>query len=161
MDKIQRGNRKSSLKGYEDFAEDRDEINYQYFIMPFHNLKRYYYGIINRRHPKPKCYAITYRNVPDIIYIAFGEKDKCKSEATKYFRDNFHPAFAGNAWRKCHIEARAIRHPEFDQYIKEKRVPILDIMTLGITFPCSICGKDNFTLNDLRKDRKSVVRERV
>ena len=152
---ISRGKRKSSLRGYEEFLECFDEIDFSSFINPYFKIEESYNNIAKKH--RPKCYVITYRNVPDIMYIAFGTKDQCKGEATKYFRDNFHPAFVENGWRRLHTEARAIREPVLDNFYKEKKVPIPEVMHLGATFPCCICGKGNFDLDDYKKKRCFVV----
>lgn len=155
MPDIQRGNRKSSLRGYEEFLDSFDEIDLNTFIQPFFQLKRDYTRIRQKR--LPKCYSITYKGIPDILYIAFGEKDKCKSEATKYFRDNFHPAFVEKEWKKCHTNARAIRHPDFDQYYKEKKIPIEALMSLDVRIPCCVCGKGSFGADELKYKQCFVI----
>lgn len=155
MSEVQRGNRKSSLRGYEEFLDSFDNIDLDSFIKPFFQLQEDYIKIGRKR--LPKCHSITYKGIPDILYIAFGEKDKCKSEATKYFRDNFHPAFMGNNWRKCHTDARAIRRPNFDKYYKEKKIPIEALMTLDVRIPCCICGKGDFGLTELEYKQCFVV----
>lgn len=155
---IQRGERKSSLRGYEEFLSilnQEDDIDFSTFIDPYIEIKQNYEHIAKKR--LPKCFSVTYRTVPDALYISFGTKDKCKGEATKFFRDNFHPAFMGTDWKKQHTEARAIRQPQLDKYFKEKKVPIPEVMKLGATFPCSICGKENFTLKDYENKRCFIV----
>lgn len=150
--------RKSSLRGYNEFLSilnEEDSIDFSSFINPYIELENNYKTLAQKR--QPKCYTITYKSVPDALYVAFGTKDKCKGEATKFFRDNFHPAFMGKAWKKLHPEARAIRQPQLDKYYKEKKVPIPEVMKLGATFPCSICGKENFTLKDYENKRCFLV----
>lgn len=149
MSETQRGERKSSLRGYEEFLgvlNDEDSLNFSSFIEPFYEIKKGYELIAKKK--RPLCYSITYKSVPDILYIAFGTKDRCKGEATKYFRDNFHPAFVNNGWRRLHTEARAIRQPNFDQYYIEKKVPVYELLSLGVTVPCAICGEGNFGINE-------------
>ena len=156
MDKETR--RKSSLRGYDEFVSilnQEDDIDFSAFINPYIEIEKDYQELAQKK--RPKCYTITYKSVPNALYIAFGTKDKCKGEATKFFRDNFHPAFMGNSWRKLHPEARAIRQPQLDKYYKEKKVPIPEVMKLGATFPCSICGKENFTLKDYEDKRCFLV----
>lgn len=154
---IQRGNRKSSLVGYEEFLDSFENIDFDTFVDPFQEIKNEYNVIVQRR--KPKCYSITYRNIPDILYIAFGEKDKCKGEATKYFRDNFHPLFTGRQWERCHIEARAIRQPALDKYSDDKKVPISALLSLGVSIPCCICKEGNFNMDDYRYGKCFVVED--
>ena len=145
FNRIQRGKRKSSLRGYEEFLNclnNEDNINFSSFIRPFKALQRNYELLAWKR--RPLCYSITYKSAPDILYIAFGKKDKCKGDATRYFRDNMHPAFIEKGWYKMHLEARAIRRPEFDIYYREKKVPVAELLKLGVTVPCAICGEGNF-----------------
>ena len=158
MPKIQRGNRRSSLKDYKDFLQSFDELDLSSFVEPFVELRQDYEKLWETRKPKPpKCYSVTYKSVPDVLYIAFGTKDKCKGEATKYFRDNFHPAFVGKGWKKLHTEARAIRQPSFDQYYMEKKIPIDALMTLGVRIPCCICGEGDFGSTELEYKQCFIV----
>ena len=101
--KVVREHRKSSLRGYEEFLNSfDDDIDFSTFIDPYTQIQEEYYEIAKKR--LPKCYKITYRTVPDAFFIAFDTKDRAKSKATKFFRDNFHPAFMGNSWKKLHTE---------------------------------------------------------
>lgn len=154
---VKRGDRKSSLRGYEEFLDSFDNIDFSSFVKPFYEIQEGYNNIAKKR--RPKCYSITYKNVPDILYVAFGDKDKCKSEATKYFRDNFHPAFTGSDWKRCHTEARAIRQPAFDKYYEDKKIPIVALLSLGVSIPCCICGKENFTMKDYNNKRCFIVED--
>lgn len=163
-EEVRRGSRKSSLRSYEEFLgvlQGTDDINYESFVKPYVDIKEGYENcnklLLRREQKKFRCWVITFKTVPDVLYVAFGDKDKCKGEATKYFRDNYHPAFLDKSWKSCYTEARAIRHAELDKYYVEKKVPIPEIMKLGASFPCSICGKENFTLKEYEGKRCYIV----
>ena len=99
---------------------------------------------------KGLAYKITFKDQPSLIYISFQKtRDKAVYEACKYFHDNFYPTFMGEGRDQELKQAKAHRLQEFDKYSVEGVIPIPELMkVMGFTFPCSICGKDNFNYSD-------------
>ena len=96
-----------------------------------------------------KAYIVQYDNAPELFFITFtSNRYKAKGNATKFFRDNLHPLFIEGQWRHQHLHARTRLHPEFDKYNDEMKVPIPELMKIGLAFPCSVCGKGNFKTVD-------------
>lgn len=114
------------------------------------------------------AYKVIFLDQPDLVYISFqekGNKERAKAKArwaaTKYFKDNMHPDFQkrndyGNELKQTRLK----RIPEFDKYGAKQRVPIPELMKhLNATFPCSACGKDNFSLIDYEAGRCFILEE--
>ena len=131
------------------------------FTTPFTqtDLKKLSSGLKSNENAKPPkiAYKITFSDQPDLVYISFqtrGNKDttraKARWEATKYFRDNMHWSFQKekNYTFEMH-KTITKRLPELDKYGEKGKVPIPELMkALNTTFPCSVCGKDNFNYED-------------
>ena len=114
---------------------------------------------IKNKHKKPlRAYTVTFKDDPSLFYIAFTEnRYKAKGKATMYFRDVImHPDFIGKEWKKKFLLCRYKSRPELDQYA-ETKVPIPEVLKLGVTIPCSFCGKHYFTLDDYEKKRCFIV----
>ncbi len=150
--------RKYSAQSLFDFEDD---IDLNEFIQPYtkfeNELKEHLYFIKNKA--KLKAYIITCVGIPEIFFIAFAEnRDKAKSKAVKYYRDTvFHPEFTGNAWKKTYTKLRRNRCSSFDKYAKEGKVPIQEILKLGASFNCAICGKHTFTEADYDKHKCFIL----
>lgn len=137
-----------------------EELDFSSFIEPYTNFKEDYarslYAIKKRERVVP--YKVTFVDDKSLIFIAFEQnKDKAKGTAVKYFRDNFHPDFMGSDWKKRYNKARAVVVPQFSPYIKTKKIPIPELMTLGISFPCTSCGEQDFKLEDYENKRCFIV----
>lgn len=102
-----------------------------------------------------KAFLVTFREESDIFYIGFGtDKYKACYQASKYFKENFHPAFMKSGSNDIKfVKSRFKRIPEFDKYAKTGRVPIPELMKFGVSLPCSCCGNDNFTYEDYEMGR--------
>lgn len=151
--------RPSLKKSFFDFEEDFDLESltkpYQTFK---EELKQHAYFIKNRNKGKnKKAYVITCVNDNTIFYIAFATyktRDGAKNEAFKYFENEvFHPRFIGKDRFNMYHLLRRNRCAMFDKYAEEGKVPITEILRLGVTMPCCFCGKHNFTREDFEKKR--------
>lgn len=154
--------RKSTLKSQEEFlfGDEKDPFDFSTFIDPYLELKREYEALKMPFIKKvvKRAYTVTYNNIKGLLYITFtSNRYKAKGEATKYFRNNMHPDFIENKWRKEHLHARARLAPDLDKYAKEELVPIPAIMKMGASFPCSVCGKENFKYQDYKNKRCFIV----
>lgn len=108
---------------------------------------------------KGKARKIIFKDQPNLIYISF-KKEKMKAiyEACKYFQDSFYPTFMGEGRDEEMKQARALRVQEFDKYSAEGKIPIPELMrVMEFTFPCSVCGKDNFNYEDYEIGRCFLV----
>ena len=104
------------------------------------------------------CYLVTYTTIPGLLYVAFeSNKDRAKGTATKYFKLSKHPEFDGNKWRFTHINARAILKRDWDKYAMTGKIPVMELLDLGASFPCYCCGRGLFTYNDLKKKKCCIV----
>lgn len=112
------------------------------------------------------AYRVIFLDQPDLVYISFQEKGnkerakaKSKWAATKYFKDTLHPSFQKrNEYGHELKQARVKRLPELDKYGLQGKVPIPDLMkSLGATFPCSVCGKESFSLTDYEAGRCFIL----
>lgn len=105
-----------------------------------------------------RAYFITFSDNPSLAYISFStSKEKAKSEAVLYFR-NYLPEFSGNKyWKERYVKARRLRVPQFDKYAVVGKVPIIELLKLGMTFSCAICGKGTFNYKDVQEKRCYVV----
>ena len=129
------------LNPYLEFSEELEEV--------LHTFKK---------RNVDKAYVVRYKNAPELFFITFvPNRYKAKGNATKFFRDNMHPLFLEGQWRHQHMNARARLYPEFNKYVEEKKVPIPALMEIKLSFPCSICGKGNFTHKDYKNGACFVV----
>lgn len=121
------------------------------------------YEELLKRTEKKKAYKVIFKNLKDLFYISFQEKDahtnryKATWEAVKYFQDNFHPVFLSE---NMLYQARVRREKELDKYAKEGKVPIPILMEkIGATFSCKACGKGKFNYEDYEFKRCYVTEE--
>lgn len=160
-DEVRKKKRKSGLptKKWEDpFEQELSDLSE--FIDPYLDFSKDIGNIlyIVKKRILPKCYTVKYKNAPDLFFITFQDnRYKAKGAATKFFRDNMHPLFIEGQWRHQHIYARAKKFPAFDKYAEEGKVPILELMRIGLTFPCSICGEGNFDFNSNKYKQCFIV----
>lgn len=146
-------NRKYSSSIFEGL--DLDE-----FIKPYEELKTEYEELLRKSKSKGEAYKVTYVGEPHLMYIAFNKnKDKAKGEATKFFKENFYPSFVGRGWREMYKKARTARLPDFDKYSVEGKIPIPELMKLGVSFPCSVCGQHNFEYKDLDQNICFIIED--
>ena len=138
--------RKSGLPKWEDpFEQEFSDLSE--FIDPYLDFSREFENVLYafKKRTLPKCYIVKYTNAPELFFITFQhDRYKAKGAATKFFRDNMHPLFVEGQWRHEHLCARAKKFPPFDRYAEEGKVPVTELMRIGLTFPCSICGEGNF-----------------
>lgn len=109
--------------------------------------KRILQKSIQREH---RAYRVVYKNHPDLLFIAFAkEREPAKYQASKYFKDIFHPFFTGEGYSEEMLNSRAYRVKELDEYGLKGVVPIPKLLqVLDISMSCSICKKGNFTYSD-------------
>lgn len=125
------------------------DINLAEFIEPYEELAKAYNDLYFIKKQRMKqAYIVTFVDDPTLIYVAFStnkEKSKVKYKAVKYFKDMMHPQFMSDeSVGERFKAARPRRYPDFDKYVETERIPILELMRLGIRFPCTHCGKGAF-----------------
>ena len=109
--------------------------------------------------PEIRAYLITFADEPGLLYVAFEKnKDRAKWVATKYFYENGHPTFMNKQRDKKFFMSRTHMMPEFDKYSITGRVPILELLKAGFSFPCYACQKGNFTLSEY-EDHQCIIIE--
>lgn len=147
---MQRSSKRKSLFSLED-------LDFTEFLKPYENFQKEYEEIIKKN--SLKAYKVTFKGHDDLIYFTFAKnKDKAKGEATKFFKENFHPAFMGRGWRNEHLNSRGVRIPELDKYARERKVPIPELMKyLKVSFHCSLCGKETFNYKDYENKRCFII----
>lgn len=140
----------SSFQGM-DFSNLLDE---------YQEVQESYKEILKKANSKGKAYKITFTDQPDLLYFTYAKtRNKAKSNAVIFFRENFYPSFMDKGYEE-YKKARTTRIPELDEFSDTGKVPIPKLMKyLGITFPCSSCGEDNFTLSDYEKGRCFIVED--
>ncbi len=107
-----------------------------------------------------KAYLITFKDNPSLVFISFNtSKEKAKSEAVLYFR-NILPEFSGHKyWEEQYIKAHRKRIPQFDKYAIRGKVPIKDLLKLGMSFPCAVCGKHSFNFESVQNNECFIVED--
>lgn len=115
--------------------------------------------MLRKKLSKGNCYKVTFKDQENLVFISFQKTpEKARSEACLYFRDNFYPSFMDTGMEEEYMVSTAHRLQAFDKYSIECKVPIPDLMKeLKATFPCSVCGKDNFNLQDVEIGRCFIV----
>ena len=142
--------RKSGLR--DPFSAIEDTLDFTEYLEPYEDFQKEYKDVLylmRNRLEKKVAYTVTYTDDATLFFIAFvPNRYKAKGTATMYFRDNYHPDFSGQKWRtEKFTKARARRFPPFDKYASDGKVPIPELMRyFNISFPCSFCGKHDFTL---------------
>lgn len=103
-----------------------------------------YASLHNRISTPLKAFKVTFKGLEDLWYISFKEnRNKAIWEAVKYYQESFHPSFL---CENMLYQARVKRIKELDQYAKNGKVPIADLLkVLKIEIPCSACGKRKFS----------------
>ena len=153
--------RKSGLR--DPFSAIEDTLDFTEYLEPYEEFEKDYKDVlyfVRNRIEKKKAYVVTYTDDASLFYIAFvANRYKAKGSATMYFRDNYHPDFSDQKWRKEKFtKARARRVPVFDKYADECKVPIPELMRyFDISFPCSFCGKHDFTLKSYEAKTCHIV----
>ena len=103
------------------------------------------------------AYVIQFIDEPTAFFITFQTfktRDTGKWEACKYFFYAGHPRIGLDSYNK----ARRRRIPEFDKYSKEGKVPVEQIMKMGASYSCGICGNHLFTYEDIQKGKCHIVK---
>lgn len=144
-----------SIFDFENYAD----LDLEPFVKPYEEVKKeladHLYFIKNKVQ-EPYAFQITHRHNKDIFLITFAtNKDKAKSKGHKYFKDNLHPLFIHDYSNFVYLKVK--RLPQLDMYAKEKVVPIPEILKLGTTIPCSLCGKHHFELKDYENNRCFII----
>ena len=126
----------------------------------YKKIQTEYERILNKEIRKEhRAYRVIFKNHPDLLYVAFGNnRGNAKWQASKYFRDSYHPFFSGEDADRQMLQCHAYRIQELDQYGIKGIVPIPDLLrVLDISMPCSVCGKDHFDYSDYVKGRCFIV----
>ena len=137
-----------------------EDLDFSDFLKPYKNFKEEYENLARKKRAKNRqAYKVTFRDHSDLVYFTFAKnKDRAKGEATKYFKENFHPSFMGRGWREEYKQARGVKIPELDKYGEKGRVPIPELMKyLKVSFPCSICGNYAFQYSDYEKGKCFII----
>ena len=125
-------------------------------------LIKEYEALQKRKEKKYKAYKVVFDGVKDLVFISFQVGDvhscryKAEAEATKFFKENFHPVFMSE---EMLLKARGYRIHELDKYCKEGKAPIPVLMKAGLRFPCQACGKGNFDYEDYEFRRCYITEE--
>ena len=146
-----KANREDTRKNIEEELISSDDINK--FSDDYDKLLHQH----NRRRNLPGAYLIRFTHEPSAFFITFQTfqtRDTGKWEACKYFHSIGHPTIGLD----CYSKARRKRIPQFDKYRDTGKIPIEEIMSLGASFRCGICGNHTFTYEDLKRKRCFIVR---
>lgn len=107
---------------------------------------------------KLKAYIVTFKEHSHLLYVAFAlTRNKAEAEAQKYMRDVFYGMYTLTDCPITLKEAHALRAPALDKYKTTGKVPIPELMKVGLTFPCSSCGKYNFDLSSYNAKKCFIV----
>ena len=163
-EKAEKPKRRSTLSNPLDLYNtlDLDE-----FTKPYQNLVvdygRNLYTVKRRVHGD--AYTVTFTDDPSLLFISFAsykERDKVRYAAIKYFHEAHHPDFLTRLQTNGKYKfARRHRCPELDKYADEKRVPIWEVMKLGVPVPCAMCLKYSFTYEQYLAKKCFVIEEGV
>ena len=136
---------------YTNFSEaDNDKLKSLQDALPFYIKKR----------PKKKAFLVTFKDRTDLAYITFAlTRGKARWYACKYFRDLLIPEFQRDKGYSAQLRFTVTKRVQnFDKYAEKGRVPIPILMKeLNFKFPCSICGKELFSLKDYEAGRCFVL----
>lgn len=148
--------RKSSVRSV---SVNPDKLDFTDFIEPYIDIKKEYEGIIERRKQKDakKAYVITFRKVPNLVYIAFEKnKDKAKGKAVMFYRE-FHPCFIGEGWKEHFRKCSTKRNFDLDKYAEVGKVPIPVLFKLGLKLKCTYCGNHTFSYSSYKRRRCFII----
>ena len=142
------------------FQNPFSKVDLSKYTQPTNDLMEGLNEAISKSRFKGKARKVIFKDQPNLIYISFKQtKEKAIYEACKFFKDSFYPTFMGDRELYSEMEqARATRVQEFDKYGMEGKIPIPELMkVMKFTFPCSVCGKDNFNYEDYEIGRCFLV----
>ena len=139
------------------FSDIFSEIDYSEFLAPYTDFSKCYSKTLCSMHNK-RCYIVTYKGKPGLLYVSFqSNKDRAKGEATRYFKLSGHPDFSGSLWRDLHTHSRGVVKPEWDKYMMKRKIPVIELMKFGAKFPCYLCGKHLFGVDDVERGKCVIV----
>lgn len=152
--------RKRTARSVFDFEKNFD-LNFDEYLKPYNDvqqeLQEHLYFIKNKLETV-FAYKVEHDSDKSLFFITWAKnKERAKRDCYYYFRDNFHPAFTGKANWSEYLHLRPKRIPEFDKYSKEKQVPIPELLKIGLSIPCSLCGKHTFELKDYDNNRCFII----
>ena len=133
------------------FETPFSKVDLSKYTKPQNYLQQAYEEALQKQYKNAgKAFKVTFKDQPDLIYIAFKKaREKAVYEACKYFKEAFYPTFMGSGADEEMKQARATRVQELDKFALKGKVPIPELMRImNFTFPCSVCGKDNFNYED-------------
>ena len=143
--------RKSSLSDPLSYYSD---INLDEFTKPYEELKKKYNRALYfiKKKDYQQAYVVTFTDDPNLFFIAFAtrkKRDKVRYAAIKYYHLQNHPDFITRSQTNGKYKyARRHRCPDFDIYAEEGRVPVSEIMRIGVPIPCCYCRQHQFTYED-------------
>ena len=128
---------------------DSDEVQESDFEIEYRKLLL--------KNKEVKCaYLIRFKNCPKEFFISFqtpNTRDTGKWEACKYFASINHPVIGEGSYSS----ARRTRVPQLDKYADTGKVPVAELLKLGASFKCGICGHGLFNYDDLLKNRCMIA----
>lgn len=134
------------------------DLDYKIYLKPYTTFRKEYLKqlekVQERNQKKKKCYIVTFKNMEDILYVAFAHtyNESCKI-ATDYFTEMEHPNFTKNML----FEARSRRREEWDRFAKSGKIPINLLLNIGCKFSCCYCGRFAFTYKDVMEGNCFIV----
>jgi hypothetical protein len=142
-------------------------LDFDEFTKPYQELAvdygRNLYTVKRKVHGD--AYMVTFTDDPSLFFISFAsykERDKVRYAAIKYFHQAHHPDFITRDQTNGKYKyARRHRCPDLDRYADEKRVPIWEVMKLGVPVPCAMCLKHQFTYEQYLAKKCFVIEEGV
>ena len=145
-----------NLKSFYEETKEKEKVKGD----SYKKLQKEYERILHKEIQREnRAYRVVYKNHPDLLYIAFcGNRGSAKYQASKYFKNIFHPFFTGEDYSKEMLQCHAYRVQELDKYALKGLIPIPELLkATDTTMPCSVCGKDHFDYSDCERGRCFII----
>lgn len=140
------------------FEEELERENREFFSNPSTDINTKGYFIKKDPSVENKSFVVSFKDHPKYFYLAFTKtRDKARAMGQRFIRDTFYPTFGINDCPVSLRETTARRLKELDEYAPKGQAPIPSILKAGISFSCSICGKDHFNYHDYEIKRCFII----
>lgn len=109
---------------------------------------------------KKLAYIVYFKNCPTEFFIAFQpckKRDTGRYQACKYFQAIGHPVIGVN--HESYYRSTDRRIPAFDRYADSGRVPVWELLRLGVAYHCARCNKGPFFYEDYKNNKCFAIED--
>ena len=150
IEKVQEIREELSKQLEDEDLESLTKDNYKHDLYFQKNMTKKVEGL--------KAYIIRFKNHPEFVQVAFAiNKTKAEGAGYKALRLQFFPNCNTYTCPVNIKEAKSKRCAELDKFAGEDRIPIPELLKVGITFKCSLCGRYKFTYQDYIENKCFII----